>query len=322
MTMRELAKIANVSPATVSKVFREADDVSYETKQYIFNLAKEYGCFGKFYKGKYYKKIVAIIYPELVSNYYNSYVERLEKILAKNNCIAVISVCHYDSAKQEELIEYYASYLRVDGIIVLGLKSKLKKGYETPIVAMFSDAEKSIDSVDVDYQTALDEAIDCLSDYGHREIAFLGETLNLKRAGLFRNAIKKLTLDEPLVYMSQYRFEEAGADGVRHLLDTQSKCTAIICAYDTIAYGAIKEIQRSGLRVPDDISVIGIDNIHLSQFLETTLTSIGPNADEVCMIAWELLNKKMQNKHLYSNQYIVIKGKLFIRDSVAKLKEK
>ena len=322
MTMKELAKIANVSPATVSKVFREADDVSYETKQYIYHLAKEYGCFGKFYKGKYHKKIVAIIYPELVSNYYTSYVERLEKILANNNCIAVISVCHYDGAKQEELIEYYASYLRVDGIIVLGLKSKLKKGYETPIVAMFSEADKSIDTVDVDYRTALGEAIDCLTGYGHQNIAFLGETLNLKRAGLFRNAIKKFDIDDPLVYMSQYRFEEAGADGVRYLLDNHSDCTAVICAYDTIAYGAIKEIQRSGLRVPDDISVIGIDNIHMSQFLETSLTSIGPNADEVCMIAWELLSKKMQNKHLYSNQYIVIKGRLFVRDSVAEIKRK
>ena len=56
MTMKELAKLANVSVSTVSKAFAEADDVSEETKNHIFNIAKEYGCYGKFFKGKYSKK--------------------------------------------------------------------------------------------------------------------------------------------------------------------------------------------------------------------------------------------------------------------------
>ena len=58
MTMNELAKLANVSVSTVSKAFSDADDVSEDTKDLVFAIAKEQGCFGKFYKGKYHKKII------------------------------------------------------------------------------------------------------------------------------------------------------------------------------------------------------------------------------------------------------------------------
>ncbi len=63
MTMRELAKLANVSVSTVSKAFSETDDISEETKNHIFKIARNTGCYGKFYKGKYSKKVIAIICP-------------------------------------------------------------------------------------------------------------------------------------------------------------------------------------------------------------------------------------------------------------------
>lgn len=319
MTMRELAKLANVSVSTVSKAFCEADDVSEETKQHIFKIAKQHGCYGKFYKGKYSKKIIAIICPELASNYYTSFVERLQKILESNNCIPMIATDHFKSSIQAELIEYYASYLKVDGIIVLGLSTKLKKGYDTPIVAMFSSVDTSIDNIRVDFKSAIFDAVNLLYQYGHRNIAFLGEHLTKEKEIYFREAMKKSNNNSPYTYESDYRFEEAGEDGIRQLLAVQPDCTAIICAYDNIAFGALKELKRNGLHVPEHISVIGLDNINTSKYMETSLSSIGPNPDEVCMVTWELLNKKMQNPFTYSNQEIVIRGNLVIRESVARL---
>ena len=155
MTMRELAKLANVSVSTVSKAFCDADDVSYETKQYIFDIAKQHGCYGKYYKGKYSNKIIAIICPELVSNYYSNYVGLLQKIIESNNCIPIISADHFDKGTQAELIEYYASYLKVDGIIVLGLRTPIKKGYNSPIVALFSSVDTSVDTVNTDIDSVI-----------------------------------------------------------------------------------------------------------------------------------------------------------------------
>lgn len=320
MTMSELAKLANVSVSTVSKAFCEADDVSRETRQHIFKIAKEYGCYGKFYKGKYHKKIVAIIYPEVESGYYTSYVEKLEKILEKNNCVTVMSVYNFDSAKQAEQVEYYASYMKVDGIIVLGLKNKLKKGFDVPIVSVFSNADPFIDAVLTDYTEAYSEAILQLKEYGHRNVGFIGENLTGEKSEKFQKIVKQTGMEMTFLYTSPYRFEKAGEDGVRKMLESQSGCTAIVCAYDNIAYGAMKELQKRGYLVPDDFSVIGIDNLQFSNYMETTLSSIGTNADEVCMTAWELLNKKMENPYLYSNRHIVMQGKFVVRDSVGEVK--
>ena len=90
MTMRDLAKLANVSVSTVSKAFREADDVSPQTREQIFALAKEQGCFGKYYKGRYHKKVVAIICPELLSDYYSRFTEGLREQIEKSGCMCFV----------------------------------------------------------------------------------------------------------------------------------------------------------------------------------------------------------------------------------------
>lgn len=321
MTKKELAKLANVSASAVTKAFNEADDVSEEMKQHIFKVAKQYGCYGKFYKGKYSKKIVTIICPELASNYYTNFVERLQKILESNNCIPVISTDHFNRSTQAELIEYYASYLKVDGIIVLGLNTKLKKGYDTPIVSMFSSLDTSVDNVCVDFRSAIFDAVNLLTEYGHRKIAFLGEHLTKEKEILFQDAVTHFGVETSFIHESDCRFEEAGEDGVKHLLASQSNCTAIICAYDYIAFGAIKELKRNGLSVPENFSVIGIDNIKTAKYMETSLSSIGHEPDEICMAVWELLEKKLENRFAHSNRQIVIRGNLVLRESVAHVDE-
>lgn len=321
MTMRELAKLANVSVSTVSKAFLDADDVSDETKKHIFEIAKQYGCYGKYYKGKYSKKIVAIVCSELASNYYTRFVERLQKILDENDCIPIIATTQFSSSKQAELIEYFASYLKVDGIIVFGLNNRLKKGYTTPLVSVFSSSDPSVDTVNINFKSAIFETVNLLTKYGHKKIAFLGETLTVGKSKIFKSAMDMVGCNNSYIIESPYRFEKAGEDGVKKLLNSKTDCTAIICAYDNIAYGAMKELKKQNYRIPEDFSVIGIDNINTSQYTETSLSSMGVDPDEVCMIAWDLLSKKMKNRFFKSSQTITLQGELILRESVARLEK-
>ena len=319
MTMRELAKLANVSVSTVSKAFHDADDISEQTRTLVFETAKKYGCFGKFYKGKFHKQIIAIICPELGSSYYSAYVEQLQKIIEDHNGIALISTDRFSNTAQAELLEYYASYLQVDGIITFGLSGPLKKGYDIPVVAIFSAPGPAVDTVRVNLEVPMTEAIGLLRGLGHKRIAFLGESLTTLKANLFRKIIAE---PEPLIIESKHRFEEAGKDGVRQLLAMETDCTAIICAYDNIALGAIKQLKRSGYRVPEDISVIGIDNISTSEHAETALTTIDTNPREMCMLAWDIIQKKQESKYYHSTQDITITGKLIVRETVGPAKQK
>ena len=87
LTLEKLAKIAGVSLGTVSKAFSESDEISKETKEKIFAIAKEYNCFDKYYKAKKARKVVAVICPELKGDYYNSIVSRIEQELNRRNII-------------------------------------------------------------------------------------------------------------------------------------------------------------------------------------------------------------------------------------------
>ena len=314
MTMRELAAIANVSVSTVSKAFHDADDVSDETKKLIFATAKEYGCFGKYYKGRFSKKVIAIICPELNSAYYNGYVRRLQNEIEKNGAIAVISSDHFSIANQAELIDYYASFLRVDGLFVFNLRTSLKKGYNIPIISLLGNTDNTVDSVQVDYEPAIKEAVTYLNGLGHREIAFIGEKLTIGKERLFLSAAEGLA-GKYYAVRSSYRFGEAGADGIRQVLDSGKRPTAIVCAYDDMAIGAIRYLHEKGYSIPEDMSVIGMDNIEVAKYMEHSLTSIDTSPDEVCALAWDLLQKKMKNCYYRLNQKIVLSGKLVIRDS-------
>lgn len=320
MTMRELAQLANVSLSTVSKAFSDADDISEETRQHIFEIARKTGCYGKFYRGKYSKRIIALICPEIYSSYYANYIEILQRILEDNNCIVLISTCHFKADKQSELLEYYCSYLQVDGIIVFNLNEPLKKAYEIPIVSLFASPDASVDTVEVDTSSPLSEAITLLNKAGHKKIAFIGETLTTGTADSFCEKMKNKNIEDYCVITSKHRFEKAGEDGIKQLLTRRIDCTAIVCAYDNIALGAIKQLKRMGYRVPEDYSVIGMNNINTAEYAETSLTTIDTDPEKTCALAWELLNKKLKNKFFHSHEHFVVKGRLIVRDTVARVR--
>ena len=315
MTMRELAKLANVSVSTVSKAFRDAKDISEETKEHIFMTAKHYGCYGTFYRGKYHKKIVAIICPELAGDYYSTFAEMLQSMIEKADFMVILSTDNFNADKQEQLIEYYSEYLKVDGILVFDLQFQLKKGQTVPLVSLYSSAkDTNSDCVGIDVKSAISDAIQLLQQNGHRRVAFLGEQLTtLKQQCFYEVALQKLS-GPPCIITSQYRFEKAGEDGVAQL---PSNITALVCAYDNIAFGAVKALQAKGLRIPQDISVIGIDNTPMGQYVHTGLTTIDTRPEEVCTIAWELLQKKMESPYYKSRQSISIRSNLVVRESVA-----
>lgn len=315
MTMRDLAKLTNVSVSTVSKTFHHAEDISEATREMIFETAKKYGCFGKFYKEKYFKKIIAIICPELRSYMYADTVYHLQRLIEGDDGIVLISTDEFDPKKQEELIEYYASYLHVDGILVFGCRSCLKRGIEVPIVAMSKSEAVCVDSVNIDIQVPIFQAVAHLCEIGHRKIAFLGEPLTLSKEQYFRQAMQhqNLSLSEDYVIRSAKRFEQAGEDGAEQLLKLDCPPTAMVCAYDYIAYGAIGYLTRKGIRVPEDISVIGMDNIHSTEYIEPQLTSIDTGYEEACRIAWELLCKKIENPYHRGYQKTTVIGELVLR---------
>lgn len=317
--MKELAALANVSVSAVSKAFSDAEDISEETKKHIFKVAKENGCYGKFYKGKYSKPIIAVLCPELNGSSYSRTVEYLRELIEESGSIALISVYHFDSKTQQELIEYYSAYLQVDGIITIGLKDKLKKKVDTPIVSIMDGCDDSVELVKINKDKAFANVIGLLTGLGHKNIAFASEKLTEAKARHFCD-VSGLPYNSKNVFRSDKRFEQAGIDCAKQILASKTDYTAIFCAYDDIAYGVIKHLTQQGFRVPEDFSVVGIDDIDTSGYLETALTTIDIRYKEACEAGLNLLNKKIKNRYFKLSEEISFEARLIVRDSTGKAK--
>lgn len=322
MTMRELALLANVSVSAVSKAFSDANDISLDTKNHIFKIAKEHGCYNKFYKGKYPKPIIAVIVPEINSVYYSTYIDILENIIEGSGGIMLLSAFQFDTQKQLELIDYYSEYLQVNGIIVFSMAAtEVKKDYRAPIVSLFDSKNSMIDSVKVDTNTAFKKSIELLKSLGHEHIAFAGEPLTASKITKFLEYYDTKGNHEDYIFTSNGRFEESGTECAEQILASPIPFTAVVCAYDDIAVGVIKRLTEKGYNVPQDFSVIGNNNISVSQYLGISLTTIDPLYEKTCNAVWQLLKEKMKSKYYKPKKPIEFTAELILRDSVAVAKK-
>ncbi|MBQ3064247.1 MAG: LacI family DNA-binding transcriptional regulator [Clostridia bacterium] len=324
MNLTDIARAAGVSVSTVSKAFSGSADIGNDTRERVFAAAKTLGVFDRYNKNKFEKHVVAVIIPELVSEYYSRRLTLLTREIEAAGGIVLTSIADFDKEKEHELFTYYADYCHVDGIILLQSMTDHENSGHTPAVAFSERAWKHIDSISCDLQSAITDAVHHLKTLGHTHIGFASEPLTASKAELFKRAMRGAGLPIPshAVQVSSARFEAAGAEIVRRWLDKNTLPTAILAAYDYIAIGIIKELTRAGLSVPGDVSVIGMDDISLNPYLETSLSSIATESEQACLKAVALLLKKMDNQYYRTRERIVIPATFIPRESTGKVKER
>lgn len=323
MTLTKLAELTGVSVSTVSKAFSGSPDISQETRERIFQIAKEHGCFEKYDKHRFEKKIIAVLCPELGSDLYSETVNCLMKYIEEAGALMTLSVTGFDAEREKELYTYYSSYCNADGIILIGLFGALSGEVLVPTVAIDAmDGWKEIDKVYFSAENSMREVLSTLKNLGHTEIGFAGETLTKSKQTIFQAAARELavSLDDSKIKISKKRFEQAGEDCVRAWLNEGTLPTAILAAYDYIAIGAIKELSKHGYRVPEDVSVVGMDDITLATFLETSLSSIHYPKEDICREAVSLIIKKIDNQYYRARHTTVIPTQFIPRESIAPVK--
>ena len=319
MTMRELAKEAGVSVGTVSKAFRQSDEISEPTRIRIFEIAKKNGCFYKYYKEKHDNKRVLILCPEIKSAHYSYHIEYIAGQLTRRGVDVTIVFDEFDPIKQERLLCSQAAM--VDGILTYSHILSLPKGIDIPIVGIGGkQAGATMDVVNINMEKAMMQAVSCLYNLGHRHIAYIGEKYASGRRNTFCKVMQKQGLAVENVIESDQRFEAAGEYGIAKLCEETSKATAIFCAYDNIAIGAIRALKERGLRVPEDISIGGMDNIPATEQLDRTLTTINVSPQAACDIACDLLIRKMNNKYYCAGARIEIDSIFIERETTGPIR--
>lgn len=319
MTMAQLAAIAGVSVSTVSKAFSGSGEISDKKREYIFEIARREGCYDKYTKNPYNKSVIAIIYPEFKSRLYSEQLTFLEDEIKKHNGMAIVSCTDFDKDRQDELLTFFSEYAKVDGIIIMGKYSE--RELSLPVVSI-GEIDGKCDSVRVSSRKAVVDAIKHFKEYGHSDIAFIGEPLTTSKCDMFREAMhkNKLEINEEYIIEGQGRFESAGYTAMNKLFELEAPPTAILAAYDDIAIGAMKSIYEHGLSIPEDISIIGMDDIKETPYLSVPLTSITAYNEDLCQITVDMLFERIKGS-VKNIRNVKISRELIKRGSVGKVKK-
>ena len=311
ITLSKIAKLANVSVSTASKAFSMSTEVNEDTRELIFSVAREQGCFKKFYNAKYPKLVIAVLCPEFESHFYASQVGHINKYLENMGCEMCVASTDFSVESQNSLLDYYSRYSNVDGIIVIDNSSEAEYRLDIPSVYVSSiDNEGRVTARKSLFEGVL-EAVEYLKSKGVKEIGFIGENKTNTKQDLFLDAMKKCSLevDERFIEITEQRFEESGFIGMSRLIEKGQIPRAIICAYDNIAVGVISCLSSHGIRVPEDVAIIGMDNVSYCDYLTPSLSSISLKDEEACNFACDtlinmILGKAYEKLRRFNSKFI------------------
>lgn len=315
-TIYEVAALAGVSLSSVSRVMNNHPHVSEKTKIIVNAAMKELGYRPNSVARSLASKrsdCIGILVSELHGPFYGDMLSGIESELRTAGKHAIITAGHSDEATEKAGIDFLIDR-NCDAIILLvdalsdDYLIKLSKG-STPIVVInrhITEIDKNCFYLDNFLGGYL--ATKHILEYGHKDIAYISGPLMKQDTTDRLNGHKKaltefgIEFNEELFYEGTYLIE-SGKEGVNHLLKKQLPFTAIICANDEMASGAMKNIRDNDMAIPDDCSIIGFDNSFFTEYLHPQLTTVNyPIKDMAKMSALWIL------KNIYNNNKLIIKN--------------
>lgn len=335
-TIKDIAKGAGVSIATVSRVLNldETLNVSEETRKKVMEIAEKLNYLTvKERKNKIKNYTIGIVY-------WYTEIQELNDPYFLSIRMAVEKKCSEEKIKfkpidfQKIINEGIKEYTDLDGILAIGVFEKkeielMEKLSKNIVFVDSSPEEWKYDSVVVDFKYGVKRALDYLTSLGHKKIGYLGgESIpHNSNESLRKVNYREKTFKEYMEGINGYNEEwvlkgrflpEDGYDLMKKVLKEKNLPTAFFIASDPMAIGAYKAISEAGLKIPENISIVGFDDICTAKFLTPSLTTIKVYTEYMGNIAVETLLDRIRTGRQMSKK-IVLPVKLIVRDSCRKL---
>jgi len=332
-TIKDVARLANVSITTVSRVINnKSEGVSEETRQRVLQVMENLNYQpNRVARGLVTRRTntLGLILPDITNPFFPEIARAVEDTANKHGYNIIL--CNTDDRSDKE--ELYIRVLKskcVDGIVFTSSTTPVfrhvrqLRDYKMPFVLLdryFYDEQ--LPGVYTDGCQGMHEITRFVLEMGHREIAYIGgpnEAPNsMYRYAGFERALKDfgLALDKELIVEGNYKIS-GGREGVLELLGRGRDFTAVVCANDLMAVGAMEELKGAGFRIPEDVSVTGFDDIPMAKYVEPKLTTVAQPCYQMGEMATELLIKLIEGKPV-KNAVITLKPELIVRDSVKRV---
>jgi LacI family transcriptional regulator len=300
MNIREVARLAKVSTATVSRTINGSDKVTPETKERVQRAIEEL----KFYPNTWARalgsgrsRLYGLIISDITNPFFPELVKSFEDIAVQNGQEVLVANTNYDPARMEQCVSRMLQR-KVDGVAIMTSEMDprlITEFQDRDIPLVFLDtgtAQKLTSNIVVDYASGVDAAVEHIVGLGHTEIAFISGPMMLRSARVRREAfvacLERRGIGAGLMEEGNHQVD-GGHGAMERLLSRKTRPTAVLASNDMTAIGALGAIHESGLRVPEDISIVGFDDIQISAFTQPALTTVRLSRDEIARVAFRAL---------------------------------
>jgi len=287
-TIIDVAKVAGVSTATVSRVINSPQTVRKQTRDRVCNAMKQcrykYNALARGFVTKR-SQTIGLIVPTITNPIFAESTRGVQDYANKHDYHVILGNTDYRKEKEAKLIQVFRE-MQVDGMLITttDLKSQTLKELQEegfPFVILYSTVRKGpLSCVGVDNFLGGYKATDHLIKLKHKRIAMLAGAFSFSDKSFHRwHGYKKCLKDNGITYNPDYLLQspynlESGRQGAIELMSMKKRPTALFCSNDYLAIGAMEGAREKGLRVPEDLSVIGFDDIPMASFISPALNTI------------------------------------------------
>lgn len=302
MNIRAVAKRANVSTATVSRAMNGSAKVSPQTAERV-RLAIEalnfYPNTNARALGSGRSSLYGLIISDITNPFFPELVKSFDDIAVMHGQEVLIANTNYDPERMKICVTRMLQR-KVDGVAIMTseMNDRLVEVFSRrhiPLVFLDTGTPApGVSCVRIDYSAGIDAAVHHLIEMGHKRIAFISGPMRLASARIRYKAFMESTARDRL-YANPKLIQEGnhrvdgGQEAMKRILSSRTRPTAVMASNDLTAIGAMGAIAEAGLRVPEDISVVGYDDIQLSAFTMPPLTTVSLPRAEIANAAFRAL---------------------------------
>jgi LacI family transcriptional regulator len=330
VTIREVAKAAGVSIATVSRVLNGRDDVAPETRELVARVIRERGYTANrsarhLSAGR--TGLVGVLVPLVYPAYFSAIVSGTAEALHEQDLRLVLSPTEHQHEREVTLLDRLMHGLTDGALIVLPeessdeLEELLHQGYRFVVIDPLMPLAASIPSVSAAHTSGADQAMRYLLGLGHRRIAAITGpggwvATEDRRRGYHAALAAAGILPDPALEVEADFEIHGGLEATNGLLDLPDPPTAIFAFNDNLAIGALQAAAARGVRVPEDLSVVGFDDVEHAAIVTPSLTTIRQPLAEMGRTAVSLLMRLFERQR-FETLHVELATRLVIRDSTA-----
>ncbi|HEY1462705.1 MAG TPA: LacI family DNA-binding transcriptional regulator [Terriglobales bacterium] len=331
MDIREIAKRAKVSTATVSRAINKVPTVNPNLAKRVWKVIEELDYYPNtqaraLVSGR--TRIFGLIVSEITNPFFPEIVQSFEDIAVQHNYEILLTSTVHDPKRMESSVRRMIER-RVEGVAVLtfGMEESLLEGLrfrKVPLV--FVDVAPNvprISNIRINYLHGIRQAVQHLAALRHTHIAFVTGPLQLRsaltRKIAFEESMKEIGLTvEPELIVEGDHTMEGGMRALVKLASMRPRPTAVLCSNDITAIGVMREAYEYGIAIPQELSVVGFDDIRLSEFMIPPLTTIQMSQAELARLAFRALKNEV-DREAPSNEGVeyTLNTSLVLRKSTA-----